>query len=117
MLTIRLDAFGGDGEIERASERHDTSCNRGVLDVHVQSRNERAVDLQRVNRESLQIRKRRVAGAKVVDGQQYAHLLQQMEGLCGGTRVLHDGAFSNLQLHTLRGYARSADDLRDVVDQ
>ena len=66
-----LDAFGDHCEPEAMGHRE-----RRLDDLHVvvaggQVRDERPVDLQLLDREPLQVRKGRVPGSEVVDGQRY----------------------------------------------
>ena len=65
----------------------------------------RAVDLQAVNRQLAQIRQRRIASAKVVDGQVHAHFTQAHQGVQRFLRGVHRHAFGDFQLQAFRWQA------------
>src|SRR5256885_298105 len=73
-LLLRLDAFGDDLEPELAAHRDDGRADRGVIRVPPEIRHERAVDLERLDREMLEVRERGVAGAEIVDRDVYTEL-------------------------------------------
>ena len=58
---------------------------------------EAAVDLERVDRESLEVGERRVPGAEVVDGQVQAEAAQLAQRDSGGLDVAHQGRLGDLQ--------------------
>ena len=66
-LDLALDALGDDLQAERAGDLDDGGDDRRVLVLGADAVDERAVDLDDVEREALQARQRRVAGAEVVD--------------------------------------------------
>src|SRR5207344_165903 len=68
-LLRRLDALGHRLEPERAAQADDGAHDRGISTVRGQARDERAVDLEHVDREALEIAQARVARAEVVDGE------------------------------------------------
>ena len=71
-LLRRLDSLGDRAQAERVGEAHDRGADRGVLGLAPEPVDERPVDLQRLDREPLQVRHRRVAGAEVVDAEVHA---------------------------------------------
>ena len=77
---MRLDTFGDDGEVQRLGEADDRAHDRLALGVPAETVDERAVDLQRVDREPLEVGERRVAGAEVVDDEVHAELADRVEG-------------------------------------
>ena len=71
-----LDALGDHRQAEGVAELDDGLDDRRVLGVDAQAVDERAVDLDRLDREPLQVGERRVAGAEVVDGEVQAEAAQ-----------------------------------------
>ena len=67
-LVLVLDPLGDDAQVEREAERDDRAHERVVVGVRVADPvDERAVDLERVDREVAQVGERREAGAEVVE--------------------------------------------------
>src|SRR5271154_298407 len=66
-LFLLLDALGEGLDRERLAELHKGVDQRLPLLVVLQAKDERPVDLQRVDRESLQVSERGVPGAEVID--------------------------------------------------
>ena len=66
-LALGLDPFGHDLQVERVREPDHGGHDRGVARVGAEPAHERAIDLDRIHREALQVAERRVAGAEVVD--------------------------------------------------
>src|SRR5690606_38312232 len=64
LLLGRLDALGDDRDAERAAHRDDGLGDRLILEVLRNLTNERAVDLQCVDRKALELSERRVARAE-----------------------------------------------------
>ena len=58
---------------------------------------EGAVDLERVEREAVEVGERRVAGAEVVEDQLHPHLAERLEGRLGAGRFLDQDALGYLQ--------------------
>ena len=71
-----LDALGNDLEPERPPEIDDRPGDRGPLAGRRDAGDERAVDLQDVDREALEVAQRRVAGPEVVDREMDAERAQ-----------------------------------------
>ena len=67
-----LDTFGGHAEAEGSRQRNDRFHDGIALGLLRQARDEGAVDLQYVDRESAEVGKRGVAGAEIVDGKAHA---------------------------------------------
>src|SRR3546814_12541203 len=70
-LLLGLDAFGNDADIKAARHRDDRIDDRGVGGIVGDVANERAVDLDLVDRKAGQVRKTRIAGAEVVDADRH----------------------------------------------
>src|SRR5688500_8349790 len=71
-----LHAFGDEPDAERARERRNRLYDRRVLRARGDVAHEAPVDLQAVDRKALEIAKRRIAGAEVVDGDDRADCLE-----------------------------------------
>ena len=71
-----LDALGDGLEVERLAEPQDREDDRRLGRPVVEARDERAVDLQLVDREAAEVVQRRVAGPEVVDREPDAEALQ-----------------------------------------
>src|SRR5512139_4101765 len=69
-------AFGDDAQAQAARQLDYRAHDGGVVGVAVEVAHERAVDLQPVDGEALEIAERRVAGAEIVDRQPHAERLQ-----------------------------------------
>src|SRR5207253_6737803 len=68
-LSQGLHAFGYDFHAHAVGQTHDSANNFGVLRGFATATNARAINLERVNREAMQITERRITGAEVVDAQ------------------------------------------------
>ena len=96
-LLGRLDALGDDLEIERVRHRDHGADDRRVFGLVREIGHERAVDLDRVEREPPQIAERRIAGAEIVDreahalGAEIAHDADRQRG------VVHRDGFGDLE--------------------
>ena len=73
-LRLVLDALGDDAEPQDPRHRDDGFDDRSRRVVGQHLRDERAVDLDRVDREALQIAQRRVASAEIVEREPHAEL-------------------------------------------
>src|ERR1041384_2577282 len=71
VLLFGFDTFGNDFHPEVASEGGDSTNDRVVV-VSRQARHERTIDLEVIERETMQVAERRIAGSKVVDAQLHA---------------------------------------------
>ena len=74
----------------------------GVRRVGGDVAHERAVDLQGVDREPLQIADRRIAGSEIVDGEMDAHFAQRLEGADRSRGIVDEDALGDLELQLLR---------------
>ena len=78
-LLFALDAFGDDGEVQLVPEADDHFGDAGAVSTVADVVDERAVDLQAVDRQAVKIRERGEAGAEVVDGNGDAQRLQGVQ--------------------------------------
>src|ERR1041385_7450189 len=101
-LIFCLDAFGNHFQTQVVGERDDGHHELSVVRVARCFHHKRSINLERIDRQSLQRGQRREAGAEVVDRDVDAHTLQPAQHLRRKLRVLHDGALRQLQLQILR---------------
>ena len=85
-----LDAFGEGRESEVPAELDERAHERFGLRGGGDRTCEHAGDLQAVDRESLEVGEARVAGAKVIDGDLDAELLDRLEAFGGRLGVAHE---------------------------
>ena len=103
-LAGRLHALGHDPHPERLGHADDRLHDRGVaLAVLAEVGDERAVDLERVDRVAAQVGQRRVAGAEVVEHQPHAEPPQRLQRLGDRGRVLEQQALGDLQRRAASG--------------
>ena len=86
LLGRRLDALGAGDEVEAAAELDDHVDHRAVEGVAPEPRDEGAVDLDRLDRELLEVQERGGGGAEVVEGQVDAEAAQARRADGGRTR-------------------------------
>ena len=97
-LLEALDALGHDLQVEVVAEADDGAHDGGILGVHREVVDEGAVDLERVEREALEVVERAVAGAEVIDGQGEAEFLEGLQRALPALHVLHQHPFGELEL-------------------
>ena len=111
-----LDALGDGHQPERVRDLHDgpdeQRARPGEDVAH-----ERAVDLQQVDRELLEVGERRVAGAEVVDGEPHAEVAQPPEPDGRRGRVLHQRALGDLEDQPVGLEAAAAEQRLDPVGE
>ena len=98
-----LDALRHDLEAERVGELDGRADDRAAAAVRGDVGDERAVDLELVDREVAQVGEGAVAGAVVVDRDAQAERAQRLEDLASALRVDHDHALGDLQLERVGG--------------
>src|SRR6185312_13208063 len=89
-LLRALDALGQGLDRERLAELNEASQEDLTLVPVADLRDERAVDLERVDWELLEVGERRVAGAEVVDRDPHAEPLDLQEPACGLLGIAHE---------------------------
>src|ERR1700733_3333323 len=80
-LRLQLDAFGDRVEAERLAERDDRPRQLRAVFGARQAADEGAIDLEDVNRKTMQIRQRGIAGAEIVDREAHAERLETVKAL------------------------------------
>src|SRR3546814_8474344 len=61
----------------------------------------RAIDLERINGEVLEVAQRRIAGSKVVDQYMRTHLAEMLQQAGRPLGILHDHALGDLKLQAI----------------
>src|SRR5690348_7553938 len=113
-LDFVLHAFGDHREAKRVRHLDNGAHDGGVAALLQDAGDERAVDLQRGEREACQAGEARVAGAEVVDRDADARLRERAHGTDGVIRILHQLALGDLELDHLRRHARRVEELADA---
>ena len=111
------DALRLDGQPEGVSHGDDRRDDRQVVGVAGNVAHERLVDLELVDRESLEVRKRRIARAEIVEREfksQPFELTHDADRVLG---VLHRHALGDLELQRMRTQARAAHRIFDRFGQ
>jgi hypothetical protein len=109
-LRRRFDAFGNDAQAQASGHRdHGLRDQRGIR-VHDDVLEKRAIDLERVEREALEMAQAAVAGSEVVDRQANAHRLEFGQRRGDALRMLHEHAFGHLHFDQARVDAMLVED-------
>src|SRR6185369_12542120 len=116
-LHLGLDALGDHLEAERVAKPYDGGDHRVVIGILVHIGDERAVDLERIQREAAQVRHTRKPDAEVVQRKAHADFLQLAQRHQREIRMLHDGRLGNLQLEQLWRQFRFLEQASDHVEQ
>ena len=109
-LAARLDPLGDRDQAERVGEADEVGGDRRVLGVVLDALDERAVDLDHVDREAAQLAERREAGAEVVDRDPHAEVVQLLElvaGAVAGGALGDDRGLGDLEPEAASAAARS----------
>ncbi len=91
--------------------------DRQVCVIVVEPTHKRAIDLDRVERQVLQVSEGRIAGSEVIEDEQDAELAQGLQGPGAGFRLVHQDRLGDLQLEQVSRQARFRQDRRDLVDE
>src|SRR6266481_1679293 len=102
LLAGRLDAFSRRGQVQGSRQRYYTLHNGRVLGIVAKPVDKRAIDLERVYGEALQVTQARVAGPEVVDGEPDAQRLETSQGDGRSIRVLHRDTLGDLEFEAAR---------------
>ncbi len=93
-----LNAFGDDGEAQLLAKPDGRANDRRVIGIGQQSEYERAVDLQSIEREFLQIAEARKAGAEIVEHEANAKRLDLQERIQRALLVVEQDVFGDFEL-------------------
>src|SRR4051812_41758573 len=116
-LRLELNTLGDSVQPQRVTQTdHRPGQLRPILRIG-EPTDKGPVDFQDVDRETMQVGKRGVAGTEVIYGQPHAQSLQLLEILQDGIRVVHDRTFSQLNYEIRRLEARLLQRTRDILQQ
>src|SRR5581483_4372232 len=101
-LRFRLDAFGLNFETQRVGHGNDCGNDRKIVGVVGNIAHEGAVDLELVDRKTLEIRQRRVAGAEIVEGERDSDALELTHDADRILGVVHGHALGDFELQRFR---------------
>src|SRR5262245_21637289 len=101
-IGVRFSAFGYDFHAEIMRERDDRAQDHRPRSAR-RGPDERLIDLDRVEREALQVSKRGMAGPEVVEREACAELLDAGQNLRCVLRIFHDQRLGNLELESAPG--------------
>ena len=108
-----LDAFGDDGQAQLLAEPDGRTDDRRVVGIGQQSEHERAVDLQPVEREFLEIAQAGKAGAEIVEHEANAKLLNLEERIQRALLVVEQDVLGDFELEAGWAQAGAGEHLRD----
>ena len=121
-LLLGFDALGERREAEAVGDAQEHLGDRAVAFVVGQAHDERAVDLDHVDRQLFEIRERRIAGAEIVDCDGEAPAAKQIDRVHRALDILHRGGLGDFDAEmideTRIGIERRAQfgDERNVVE-
>src|SRR5439155_12630059 len=113
-LPVGLDALGDREQAERVGEADEVRRDRGVLRIVLDALDERAIDLDQVDREAPELAERREAGAEVVDCDPHPHVVKSSElgaGALAGEPCLDERRLGHLEAQAGRGETRPLEHL------
>ena len=119
-LGLGFDAFGHHAQPQRARQRHHGAHHGGAGAALVgggtgEGRDETAINLEREQREAVQVPQRRVAGAKVVQRQRHAVAAQLVEQVAGALGVVDQGAFGDFHAQARGRQARGFEHVQQLL--
>ena len=109
-LPMRLDTLCHDPQFEAFAHGDDGIHQQGFLRIILDILYERLVDLERIDRKTLQVTEAGITGAKVVDGNLHTEFPERMQYRHRVTGVLHQTAFCQFQFQLVRVQAGLAQD-------
>src|SRR4029079_10056411 len=116
-LRAGLDALGDRAQAEAARDVDDRRDDRGVLVLGPEAVDEGAVDLDRVDRDALQARERRVAGAEVVEQDADAAGAKLLSRGARRGDVREQGALGDLEAEAPRLEAAALERALDLAEE
>src|ERR1700681_1075913 len=104
-LLYAFDAFSNAPKTQRITHPDDGASCRSLRVSLVDPIDKEAGDLQLLDREPLEVRKRRIARAEVVDRNPYAERAQIAQLLAGDALLVDECTLGDLEHQTLAGYS------------
>src|SRR5215208_1193143 len=114
-LGLRLHALGDRSQAQDARQGEGARDDLDSLEILSQPLDERAVDLEVVHRQTLQVRERRAPGPEIVDRQPDAHALELLESPDSVSCVLHYRVLGYLEHEVTRRETGLSEYLGDEV--
>src|SRR5262249_32303319 len=102
LLVDRLDTLRRRGHAERAGDADHRLYDDDVLVAFAQIRDERAIDLDLVERKAAQVAQRRVAGAEVVERNADTERLELVQDRQRVLAILHEDPLGDFELEPAR---------------
>ena len=96
---------------------NDRAHNRRIVRIFADVGDKRLIDLQCIDWKTLQVVKRRITGAEIVNCNLDSHQFQLVQFLNRLFRIFHDRAFGQLKLEPARIEIRLFQYLTDVRDK
>ena len=94
-------AFGDDLLFKVLGEGNDRLQDLGILTFFTDAVYERAVDLQRIERQPVQIAEARISGTEIVNAELYAEQFQAVEHVDRMFGIFHGCAFGDLEFQAV----------------
>src|SRR5215216_3804908 len=109
-----LDPLPDNSQAQGVSQAHHRRRGDLLFGVYFQPVDQRAVDLQEIDRQTVEVRKRRIPCPEVVYRELQPQILELPQYGAGGPRVLHDRGLADLQEQTVRSEPGLSQNPRDV---
>src|SRR3569833_2262607 len=116
-LLLELDPLRHDVQSQGAAECDHGACQLRPVVVRCQPADEGAIDLEDVDRETMQVRQRRIPSAEIIERETDTERLQLLQALQVVLRVGHDGALGQLHDQVLRLETGDGQRVGDVPDE
>ena len=94
--------FGTHLHAKVVGQHHDRRTDGGIVGIAVDVLDERAVDLDEVDRQALQIRQARIPRTEIVDGNAHAQLSNGREVFDGALGAFHQHRLGHFQFKEAR---------------
>ena len=96
-LRLGFDPFGHNSQTEVLGQPYSSGADRGIVLVGLDISDEGSVKFQSMNRQHLQVGKRGIAGAKIIDREFHAAIAPSTQVPDGPFRIFHGDGLCNLQ--------------------
>src|SRR5690606_1067737 len=116
-LLARLDAFCDDVELQAVRQLDDASHDAGGSRIPCHAMDERAIDLELIERQTTQVAQRRISRAEIVDRYRNAEHLKLPEHVDRRLAVVKDDALGDLELQSVRCKSLAVQDAREPFDE
>src|SRR5229473_1647649 len=114
---LRFDALGDDRAFQRLREAENAGDDRRVALHKRQSRNERSVDFDGIDRQPLQVRERRIIRAEVVQGYSESERSTLLEYVLRQRSVRQCSRFRDLEVEQIGWKVRCLEDAVQMIEE